>query len=346
MVKFRIFLFNLILIALGSILIISNKQVEAGTLNRPGWDSDPMVATKDTTYPSGLLPRGVGVDMSTGSGKNNKNTTSWTASVDDHETFFCSGYGKTLRFGYYDPTLYFYAENGYRENCVGQGGVVVFSGAPPSSYDGKWTDLLESSIAARMDDSKKYVWFHYPDADGDDYYYYNKPPYYKNVRKTRNTKTMYNSILSKLNNQISALSGELDYSMLRVYYDYDAVIPYYHTYHANQDQVEISSAANLEKTKQAIFSRLDPSWQSVPWGGSDITGGGIDASAPTVVVMEKALGSPGTRGYKTGGAGGENNSSAAYILTSLCEDCYGTAASRSISCCNTRSILDCKKWSA
>ena len=344
MVKFRIFLFNLILIALGSILIISNKQVEAGTLNRPGWDSDPMVATKDTTYPSGLLPRGVGVDMSTGSGKNNKNTTSWTASVDDHETFFCSGYGKTLRFGYYDPTLYFYAENGYRENCVGQGGVVVFSGAPPSSYDGKWTDMLESSIAARMLDSKMHTFVAYP-SDSDEYYY-NKPANHDGLKKTRNTEQMYNSILSKLNNQLSALSGELDYSMLRVYYDYDAKIAFGSIYTASQTEVQQQSAINLEKTKQAIFSRLDPSWQSVPWGGSDISGAGIDASAPTVVVMEKALGSPGTRGYNTGGAGGENNSSAAYILTSLCEDCYGTAASRSISCCNTRSILDCKKWSA
>lgn len=121
MIKYKIFLINFILLALGGLIIISNKQIEAASLNLPTWDEDPMVLTQQQNPLSGLLPRGGGVDMTLPASRNNKNTTQWTASTSDSSTYFCAGYGMMLRFGRYDTTLYFYNVTGKNEDGVGKG---------------------------------------------------------------------------------------------------------------------------------------------------------------------------------------------------------------------------------
>lgn len=326
MVRFKIFLINFILIALASIIIISNKQIEAGSLDRSDWDEPQHMVSEppETNFPSGLLPRGGGVDMSISGSKDNKNSKSWTASIDDSTTYFCAQHGTMLRFGKFDTTKYFVAQKG-NGGTIGGGGVVIFGDGVSPAYHGEYTDSLEGSIAKRMKEAKQNVFKNYPKDDDNGYYDYLPPDKAEDIKGSRTTPTMYKSIVGKLNADLASLG--VTYDQVRVYYDYTWKIPFNdpnnHTGRLDDpEDVQEASKKNLEKTKAKIFKELGNECLSVYWSGHDITDNGMVTASPTVVVMEK---SPGNRGYGITGGGGPDNLQQAYILTSMCEECYGNS---------------------
>ena len=221
MYRFKIFLFNLILIALGSLLIFSNKQIKAASLNRSEWDSDHMVAQPETNFPSGLLPRGPGVEMSISEGRNNKFVESWTASIENGRTYFCAKHGTMLRFGRFDSSKYFLNKNG-NGKAVGSGGAVIFGDGKSPSYNGDKEDGIQGSISRRMKESKENVFERYP-ADNEDWDY-KKPTKAENIySRTRSYVEMHDGVKAAFNAVLSAYG--VTYDDVRMYYTYHFDLP-------------------------------------------------------------------------------------------------------------------------